>query len=566
MNQNQVKPSNPEQTPAPPDKDYVSMEEIETLRKKMEAEDDEAFRRAIDRKISHQSHTETDSMTDTGADTPADTEDTADASPAAEASGDEDTAIPFPDFPRRSEEDAAAAIFAALETATAAAEPAEPGETEPHRLFGDVNTAEYTPGDTDSEPEQTENKSDGEPVKQKKRRRWPWVVLACVLTVVIGYLTVAFIPSGPIANLRSIYIQTAMSTADHQWLATWLFPKSVIDRAWTDPNHRPDDAPDTFEGLETVGTGDVTLPAESGTESVIDPPTTDPAETKPVPEDTTAPDKTEPSKPKDDILGLASLKVGGTDYAGNKITVVDVEEGLFISEFTQKHHMVSIFKHHGYVMVIDDPSRVFVGSTPEKDTTGYRILDMMNYYGDVVAGINASGFSDPNDAGTGSDIIGACLSEGQFWGRYTTTMSSVVLTKENRLIVGWLPNWSSFTNIRDGMQFGPILVNKGKNVIDKETGGGWGTQPRTAIGQREDGAIILIVIDGRVSSSDGCTLWEMADMMVRYGAVTAGGCDGGSSVVMAYDGKVINDNSSANPKYGRRIPNAFLVRSKKADD
>ena len=55
-------------------------------------------------------------------------------------------------------------------------------------------------------------------------------------------------------------------------------------------------------------------------------------------------------------------------------------------------------------------------------------------------------------------------------------------------------------------------------------------------------------------------------MMVRYGAVTAGGCDGGSSVVMAYDGEILNDNSSANPDYGRRIPNAFLVRSKKSEN
>ena len=47
-------------------------------------------------------------------------------------------------------------------------------------------------------------------------------------------------------------------------------------------------------------------------------------------------------------------------------------------------------------------------------------------------------------------------------------------------------------------------------------------------------------------AADHYALWEMADMMVKYGAVTAGGCDGGSSVVMAYDGKILNKNSSAN--------------------
>jgi len=229
--------------------------------------------------------------------------------------------------------------------------------------------------------------------------------------------------------------------------------------------------------------------------------------------------------------------------------------------------MLAPAKYHGYAMLIDDPSRVFVGSTPKPYVLGYRLGEMMDYYGDIIAGINASGFSDPNDCGTGGDIIGACFSEGKFWGQYTNTMASIVLTKENKLVVGWLGDWSKYTNIRDGMQFGPVLVDKGKNLIDEGSGGGWGYHPRSAIGQREDGAIVMIVIDGRVDSSRlGCTIWEMAEMMVKYGAVTAGGCDGGSSVVLGYDGEILNDNSSANPDYGRKMPNAFLVRSKKKDN
>jgi len=565
VNQNQPTTSKPAGTPPAAEKDYVSLEEIEQMRQKMEKEDDEAFRHAIERKLSHRADeknaapaTDSTSAAAAPSDNPTPTD--------ADAPSEEGT-ISFPDFPDRSEEDAAAAIFAALQTTELHQGADNPTEAEDRRLFDDVNSAEYTDSEpaeptaaVSSEEEPQQDDSSAQP-SGKKRRRWPWITLACVLFVVVGYLTVLFVPSGPIANLRDLYIQTAMSTADHQWLATWLFPQWAIDRAWKDPNVKPDNVPDDFEGLETVGTNtesvgttNIETPPAPTTGDVNDPPHTE----------TTAPEKTDPPKQETDILGLASLKVGGTDYAGNKVTVVDVEEGLFISEFTGKSQMIPLTKYHGYVMVIDDPSRVFVGSTPEKDRTGYRILDMMNYYGDVVAGINASGFADPNDSGAGNAVIGACISEGQSWGRYTDTMASVVLTEDNRLKVGWLPNWSNYTNIRDGMQFGPVLVSKGKNLIS-EDGGGLGAQPRTAIGQREDGAIIMIVIDGRVTSSIGCTLWEMADMMVRYGAVTAGGCDGGSSVVLAYDGKVLNDNSSANPKYGRRIPNAFLVRSKKED-
>mgnify|MGYP005873766347 FL=1 len=52
-------------------------------------------------------------------------------------------------------------------------------------------------------------------------------------------------------------------------------------------------------------------------------------------------------------------------------------------------------------------------------------------------------------------------------------------------------------------------------------------------------------------------------MLEKYGVVNAACCDGGSSSVLAYDGEVLNKNSSANPDYGRRLPNAFLVAPKK---
>ncbi len=417
-------------------------------------------------------------------------------------------------------------------------------------LFDDTDSDEYI---DDSDPAADHNTDS--PVPKHKKRRWPWITAGCVLFVLLGYLMVAYIPSGPIANLRNVYIQTAMSTADHQWLATWLFSDEVIARAWTDPNVKPPDAPDNSHLLETA------TPDNAVTTNTTEPVTDETTESVTAKKETTEPVQS----PEDDILGLTSLKVGDTDYAGNKVIVADKEEGLFISEFTLTSTMLAPSKYHGYVMLIDDPSRVFVGSTPKPYVIGYRLGEMMDYYGDVIAGINASGFSDPNDAGTGGDIIGACFSESKFWGQYTNTMASVVLTKEDKLVAGWLGDWSKYTNIRDGMQFGPVLVDKGKNLIDEASGGGWGVHPRSAIGQREDGAIIMIVIDGRVPSSIGCTLWEMADMMVKYGAVTAGGCDGGSSVVLGYGDEILNDNSSANPDYGRKMPNAFLVRSKKND-
>ena len=49
--------------------------------------------------------------------------------------------------------------------------------------------------------------------------------------------------------------------------------------------------------------------------------------------------------------------------------------------------------------------------------------------------------------------------------------------------------------------------------------GGWGIAPRTCIAQRKDGAIILLVIDGRELRSLGATLREAQDVLYDYGAV-----------------------------------------------
>ena len=107
-----------------------------------------------------------------------------------------------------------------------------------------------------------------------------------------------------------------------------------------------------------------------------------------------------------------------------------------------------------------------------------------------------------------------------------------------------------------------MLIADGKAQF--KDSGGYGIQPRTAIGQRSDGVIVFLVIDGRNPTwSIGCTMSNLIEVLEKYGVVNAACCDGGSSSVLAYDGEVLNKNSSANPDYGRRLPNAFLVAPKK---
>ena len=91
--------------------------------------------------------------------------------------------------------------------------------------------------------------------------------------------------------------------------------------------------------------------------------------------------------------------------------------------------------------------------------------------------------------------------------------------------------------IRDAVSFqtGNTLIEKdGENVVLYYAEGNTGTAQRTAIGQRADGTVILICTDGRTASSLGATHNDMIDMMVSYGAVSAGMLDGGSSSMMYY--------------------------------
>ncbi len=378
-------------------------------------------------------------------------------------------------------------------------------------------------------------------------KKYITIPICAVIVLVLTYLFLIFSNIPFIAYWRTIYIETAMTTADHQWLATAFIPKSVID----DVMSKKTDTSDVIGGSEHLT--ETTEPSETtdSLDGTTAPETTDDVET-------TAPDtdsETAVSDP-DDILGQANLEVGDKDYAGYTVSVNDIEQGIVISDISGQGY-------RGKVMLIDDPSRVYLGTTTMKGVEGLRIRAMMEEYG-AIAGINASGFADPNDSGTGGDIIGLSYSDGEYWGEEVSYYGSILITEDDKLVVGNVRDWKNY-EIRAGIQFGPVLIADGEAQI--EGSGGYGIQPRTAIGQCEDGVIVFLVVDGRNPGwSLGCTMGDLIEILQKYGVVNAACCDGGSSSVLAYNGEVINKNSSLNPDYGRRLPNAFLVAPKESED
>ena len=111
-------------------------------------------------------------------------------------------------------------------------------------------------------------------------------------------------------------------------------------------------------------------------------------------------------------------------------------------------------------------------------------------------------------------------------------------------------------DLRDAVTFGPALVINGEAC--EVSGISSGLNPRTAIGQRRDGAVLLLVIDGRQASSLGATYADMINVLMEYEAFNAANLDGGSSSMLWYNGEYINKGVILTGS--RELPTAFIVR------
>ncbi len=215
----------------------------------------------------------------------------------------------------------------------------------------------------------------------------------------------------------------------------------------------------------------------------------------------------------------------------------------------------------GKMMIVYDPSRVFVGTSGHfsLDADGKRVTEMCERYG-AVAGINAGGFIDQAGNYRGGMPLGVVISEGELLNADPDSVWDMVgITNENKLICGNMSVRTALDKgVRDAVYFGPTLIVNGEPR--DHLGSGSGLNPRAAIGQRADGAILLLVIDGRQSNSLGASLVDVRDVMASYDAVNAYNLDGGSSTTMVYKGETINQSALL---WGyRNICTSILVREK----
>ena len=264
------------------------------------------------------------------------------------------------------------------------------------------------------------------------------------------------------------------------------------------------------------------------------------------------------------------------DITNNNITsLTDIQAtDIMISNIRGKDY-------DGVVMIVDDATRLFVGTVPffayDYGETVPEMINDYRYMGYAIdGGINGGNF---DDGGTGSSYTampkGIVISEGDvLFDEYLDTANEdgstiyhlTGFTGDGRFIIGnYTANEAIDLGVTDAVytteEDGPFLIMDGQIQYDQLPSPyiyGAGKNPRTAIGQRADGSVILLVINGRQPSSLGASFEDLANIMLELGAVNASAMDGGTSSQMIWQDEILNQPFSA---FGLRMcPTAWLIR------
>ena len=343
--------------------------------------------------------------------------------------------------------------------------------------------------------------------KKNKLKIWQKILITFFILGILGVVSLAVLLYGPYSGFRDWLITTAMTTMSHQYFATWFYDEETIAQV-LDRNK----VEETNEITDTSMT--VVIDSEEKEEKI--------------------------EYENEYERQILEKDPGNDDYK--------------IIEITGKGYS-------GYMAVIYDPSRIKTVYTKKIGKSG-QYLTTMAKDNDALIAINGGGFEDPNFNSNGANPLGITFSNGKLITSksYNGQGGLIGFTEDDKLVLGKMNvAKAKELKIRDGVTFGPFLIINGKssNVFGN---GGWGTAPRTAIGQRKDGIVLFLVIDGRTLTRPGASMNDLIEIMERYGAYNAANLDGGTSSAMVVNNEIINDPiDSTGAHKTRYISTAFIL-------
>lgn len=341
-------------------------------------------------------------------------------------------------------------------------------------------------------------------LKPKKNKIKKLVITFTVFDVIA--IICLFLMYGPISYFRNLWVTSAMTTMSHKYLAYIFFsPKQVEDIMSNNT---------VIESEDDTNIDEIEI-------------------------------KEELEEPKEEIVyeSIYEEQVLKRDEGNNLYKVVELEGDGY----------------KGHMLVVYDPSKIKLARITNPKY-GHTIEEFALKY-NAVAGINAGGFS--YSAYSGYSQVGTLINDGKLISNYGSTGwggGIVGFTYDNVLVLTKAsPSEAIKMGVRDAVSFGPFLIVNG--VPSEFRGnGGYGIAPRTAIGQRKDGIVLMVVIDGRrPGHSIGVDMVELTNIFVRYGAYNASNLDGGGSSTLVVNGETLSIAGGYGYSGDRYLPNAWLV-------
>lgn len=383
------------------------------------------------------------------------------------------------------------------------------------------------------------------------------VVLAALAAL---YCLFAFSDIPFIAKWRTIYIQTAMDTMNHQWLATAFLPQSVIDEAMAARNGAMQEQTQHNSSDDWADRPDAT-PAPSGDNGT--------SENDGLSEDgfyelfweldrgsmedylSEHPEALENGW-ENLYINEAGLDDDGTSIRtamGEQVLAIDVPNQILLVR-------VSGTGYRGVLAVAKDSSRLSVQNSAYLGDTGQTAGQIAESNGGVLA-MTGSAFIDDGGVSNGGTLNGYAMSDGVGQGDHLGWSYKRIELREDNYF--YIVDASSTVDpdTTDAVEFTPAIIVDGVRL---NTWGWDSLNPRAVIGQSDKGEILMLVIEGRLLDSLGVSVDECGAILERHNCMQAMNLDGGTSAILWYDGEYVTRCSNTALPEGRTLPNAFVYK------